>query len=238
MNGRISWDLIFNALEKWRDEFSAAKRASAGTGGPAVAEVAQGRDCELNIDKADRPWAVLVSTILSLRTKDDVTRAASRALLAKAPHPKKLLRLTEQEIERLIYPAGFYRTKAVQLKKIARILIDRHNGRVPPDMDALLELPGAGRKTANLVLTEAFGMYGICVDIHVHRICGRAGWIDASTPDKTEMALRKILPAKYWKRINGILVFYGQNICRPVSPFCSKCVIKKYCSQNGIERSR
>ena len=229
----MDWDKIFKILEKWRAGYSASLQAVSGIKGPAVGEVAE----EYNT-KADGPWAVLVSTILSLRTKDDVTRATSRALLSKAPGPIELLRLTEEQTIRLTYPAGFYRTKAAQMRKIARILLEQYNGQVPNNMDALLALPGVGRKTANLVLTEAFDMYGICVDIHVHRICNRAGWVDTKNPEATEMTLREILPKKYWKRINGLLVFYGQNICRPVSPHCSKCLIKKFCLQKDVERSR
>ena len=221
------WDTVFLSLENWRKKFL-ADREKEDT---AVTTIAQEY-------KAEKPWAVLVSTILSLRTKDDVTRAASRRLLAEAPCPEKLLELGPEETARLAYPAGFYRTKAASLTKIAGILLEKHSGQVPAEMDALLELPGVGRKTANLVITEAFGMYGICVDVHVHRICNRAGWIDTANPEKTEMALREILPKKYWKKINGLLVLYGQNICRPQSPFCSSCVIKTHCARRGVERSR
>jgi endonuclease-3 len=184
------------------------------------------------------PWAVLVSTILSLRTKDEVTTVRSRALLEKAPGPAELLKLGEKETARLAYPAGFYRTKAANLQKIAAILLERYEGLVPADMDALLALPGVGRKTANLVITEAFDMDGICVDIHVHRISNRLGWVETETPEKTEMTLREILPRKYWKRINSLLVLYGQRVCRPVSPFCSRCVMTKHCQRRGVERSR
>jgi len=138
----------------------------------------------------------------------------------------------------LIYPAGFYHNKAVSLKKIAVILIKQYGGKIPSTMDELLALPGVGRKTANLVLNEAFDIDAICVDIHVHRISNRCGWLFNKTPDETEMMLREILPLKYWKRINYLLVLYGQKLCRPVSPFCSKCVIKKYCAQNGVDKSR
>jgi endonuclease-3 len=143
-----------------------------------------------------------------------------------------------EECARLAYPAGFYRTKAANLAKIANILLEKYSGSVPADMDALLNLPGVGRKTANLVLTEAFDMYGICVDIHVHRICNRAGWVCTSEPEKTEMTLREKLPKRYWKRINGLLVLYGQNICRPQSPICSRCVIGEHCKRQGVGKSR
>jgi endonuclease-3 len=180
----------------------------------------------------------LVSTILSLRTKDDVTLEASRRLLAKAPGPKELAALSEDKIARHAYPARFYRTKAANLKKIAGILLEKYKGEVPADMDALLALPGVGRKTANLVLIEAFDLPGICVDVHVHRISNRCGWLCTKTPEETEMTLRDILPKKYWKGLNALLVLYGQNLCRPVSPYCSRCVIRAHCKRIGVERSR
>jgi len=223
---KINWDNIFIALNKWHDDISAASDGAE----PSVTTVAERYSHD--------PWAVLVSTILSLRTKDEVTLKASQKLLEKADSPEKLHKMKAEKIEELIYPAGFYRNKAASLKKIASILINQYNGKVPASMDNLLALPGVGRKTANLVLTEAFDLDGLCVDIHVHRISNRCGWVSAKNPDETEMILRKILPLKYRKRINSLLVLYGQKLCRPVSPFCSCCVIKKQCSRNGVERSR
>jgi endonuclease-3 len=216
------WDSIFHALSSWRKELSGQD--------PSVSTVAEhySRD----------PWAVLVSTILSLRTKDEVTLETSRRLLEKAPGPVELAAMKEEKAAKLAYPAGFYRTKAASLKKIANILLEQYAGKVPEDMDALLALPGVGRKTANLVLIEAFGKPGVCVDIHVHRITNRCGWLQSKTPDETEMILREILPRKYWKSINAMLVLYGQKLCRPVSPFCSRCVIKNHCMRIGVERSR
>jgi len=224
-----AWAAITKSLEKWREKILAD---------PAGEDTAVTTIAEEYAEGPGKPWAILVSTILSLRTKDEVTRVASRRLLDKAPDPARLLALGAEEIAGLAYPAGFYRTKAASLMKIAAILLTQYGGEVPADMDALLSLPGVGRKTANLVITEAFGMHGICVDIHVHRICNRAGWISAPTPDKTETALRETLPKKYWKRINGLLVLYGQNICRPQSPFCSRCVIGSHCLRLGVDRSR
>ena len=232
----INWDAIHKALDAWRKGLQAEREEAGFEKEPAVTTVAEHyrRD----------PWAVLVSTILSLRTKDDVTLETSRRLLAKAPGPARLAALREDQVARLAYPAGFYRTKAASLKKIAAILLQQYNGEVPPDMDALLALPGVGRKTANLVLIEAFDLPGICVDVHVHRISNRCGWhrtenrYGTKTPEETEMSLREILPKKYWKGINALLVLYGQNLCRPVSPFCSRCVIKPHCKQVGVERSR
>jgi endonuclease-3 len=219
---KIKWDAIFSALEKWREELCVQD--------PSVNTVAEhySRD----------PWAVLVSTIISLRTKDEVTLVSSARLLEKAPAPEKLNVMKEETVAKLIYPAGFYRNKAASLKKIAAILIEQYEGKVPPSMDALLALPGVGRKTANLVLTEAFDLDGLCVDIHVHRISNRCGWLSSKSPDETEMILRDILPKKYWKRINYLLVLYGQKLCRPVSPFCSNCVLDKYCARCGVQRFR
>jgi endonuclease-3 len=228
------WNAIFRSLEKWRKNFL-ADSASKDT---AVTALAAEYDEASMTPSSAKPWAVLVSTILSLRTKDEVTRVASRRLLEKAPGPVELLALGEEETARLAYPSGFYRTKAANLAKIAMILLEKYDGEVPADMDALLSLPGVGRKTANLVLTEAFDMYGICVDIHVHRICNRAGWVAAAAPEKTEEALREKLPKRYWKQINGLLVLYGQNVCRPVSPYCSRCVITTHCERLGVEKSR
>ena len=223
------WGTIFKSLENWR------RKVLAAPDGKDTAVTTVAEDYE---EGPDKPWAVLVSTILSLRTKDEVTREASRRLLEKAPDPSRLLALGVKETARLAYPAGFYRTKAANLMKISSIILKDHHGQVPADMDTLLSLPGVGRKTANLVITEAFGMYGICVDIHVHRISNRCGWLETPTPEKTEMRLREILPKRYWKKINGLLVLYGQQLCRPTSPYCSRCVITNHCQRNGVERSR
>ena len=228
------WGAIFKNLESWRRKFLAETQGED----TAVSTIAEEYKKKTYEQESAKPWAVLVSTILSLRTKDEVTRTASRRLLEKAPDPGRLLALGEEEIARLAYPAGFYRTKAASLVKIAAILLEKYKGEVPADMDALLSLPGVGRKTANLVITEAFDMYGICVDIHVHRISNRAGWVETANPEKTEARLREILPKRYWKRINGLLVFYGQNVCRPISPFCSRCVIREHCRRLGVGKSR
>jgi endonuclease-3 len=216
----VPWNRVVKALENWRRNLE----------DPSVTTVAEqySRD----------PWAVLVSTILSLRTKDEVTLVTSARLLEKAKNPAELDRLDEETVAALAYPAGFYRTKAANLKKIAAILLGQYGGKVPPDMDKLLALPGVGRKTANLVLIEAFDLPGICVDVHVHRICNRAGWIHTKNPEETEMALRECLPSQYWKGINALLVLYGQQLCRPLSPYCSRCVIAPHCGRHGVEKSR
>ena len=223
---RTDWDRIVRTLETWRRE----TQADGEEGDPSVSTVAEHHRRD--------PWAVLASTILSLRTKDEVTLVRSQALLERAPTPEQLLLLTTEEIEKLIYPVGFYHTKARNLQKIAAIIMDTYRGQVPSDMEALLALPGVGRKTANLTLTEGFDIDGICVDVHVHRITNRLGALRSKTPEQTEMLLREILPKKYWKRINLLLVLYGQRVCRPVSPFCSRCMLASHCARVGVERSR
>ncbi len=180
------------------------------------------------------PFDVLISTILSLRTKDAVTRAASRKLLAKADSPEAILRLKPEEIEELIYPVGFYKTKARTLHQVAESLIEKYGGQVPDDLEELLTLKGVGRKTANLVVTLGFGKPGICVDTHVHRMSNRLGYVQTKTPEDTEMRLREILPHEYWLEYNDLLVTWGQNICKPISPLCSKCAIYDYCKRVGV----
>ena len=186
----------------------------------------------------DRPFETLVSTILSTRTKDKVTEGASIRLLERAPTPATIASLSIREIERLIYPVGFYRTKAENLQKTCRRILNYHKGRVPRSMDELLALPGVGRKTANLVLTVGFGDYGICVDTHVHRISNIWGYVATKTPEETELVLRKKLPKRHWKTFNDILVTFGQNLCLPVSPWCSRCPIALHCPRIGLKRSR
>lgn len=187
---------------------------------------------------ADSPFTVLISCLLSLRTQDKTTHTASERLFRMAQDPEKMAALPTATIEKAIYPVGFYKTKAVNIKEICRILLSQHDGHVPDDLDELLTLPGVGRKTANLVVTIGYGKPGICVDTHVHRITNRWGYVRTKTPEKTEMALREILPRRYWLIINDLLVSYGQNICKPISPFCSQCRIRRYCAQTGVERSR
>jgi endonuclease-3 len=186
----------------------------------------------------DRPFETLISTMLSLRTKDRVTESASRRLLARAPTPELLASLPIQEVEHMIFPVGLYHTKALNLLKTCRRLVTDHEGRVPRSMDELLALPGVGRKTANLVLTVGFNDYGICVDTHVHRISNLWGYVATETPEETEFTLRKRLPKRHWKTYNDILVTFGQNLCLPVSPWCSRCPIAAYCPRIGIGRSR
>lgn len=184
------------------------------------------------------PFKVLVSTMISLRTKDEVTAHASERLYKLGDTPKKMLKLSEEQIAEAIYPAGFYKTKAKNILKVCQILLDDYQGRVPEEIDLLVSFPGVGRKTANLVRTLGYELPGICVDTHVHRITNRWGYIETKNPDKTEMRLREILPQKYWIPINDYLVAYGQNICAPVSPHCSKCTLSDYCQKTGVKKSR
>jgi endonuclease III len=184
------------------------------------------------------PFHILIATILSLRTKDTLTSVVAPRLFAAADTPAALLALDEAQIAELIYPVGFYRTKARSIRQVCALLIERHAGQVPADLDALLALPGVGRKTANLVLTMGFGLPGICVDTHVHRICNRWGYLRTKDPDSTELALRAKLPQEYWIPINGLLVTLGQNICHPTSPRCSACPVVQYCQRVGVTRSR
>ena len=184
------------------------------------------------------PFMVLISCLLSLRTKDKVTAEASNRLFKLANNPEKILGLSIKNIEKAIYPVGFYKTKAKRIKEICKALLDDYGGVVPDEIDELLKLNGVGRKTANLTVTLGYGKLGICVDTHVHRISNRLGLVKAKTPEQTECALRKKLPKKHWLIYNDLLVTYGQNLCVPVSPWCSKCKIFKYCKRVGVKKSR
>jgi endonuclease-3 len=219
MGKKPEWDIIFQSLRK---ELKSKLL-------PSVSLVAE---------EDPDPYRILISTVISLRTKDEVTTKAAGKLLRRAPSIEKLASLKEEEIRKLIYPAGFYRIKAKNLKRIAGILIHDYGSRVPADCDALLSLPGVGRKTANLVLNLGFGIHAICVDTHVHRISNRTGWIATKTPEETETTLMGILPRHYWIEINELLVILGQNICTPISPRCSLCPITGHCKRVGVDRSR
>lgn len=219
-----------NPVRDWDRILRLLKTRLEGAELPSVSIVAR--------EFARDPFRILVSTILSLRTKDRVTLEASQRLLEKAPNPEALLALREEEIQTLIYPVGFYRIKARNLKDIARQLIDRFQGTVPADQELLLSLPGVGRKTANLVLNLGYGIPAICVDTHVHRISNRLGWVSTRTPEQTEYALMEVLPQSYWIPINEVLVAYGQRVCTPTSPFCSTCPLEQECPKIGVKRSR
>ena len=184
------------------------------------------------------PFRILVSCLLSLRTKDKTTSEASARLFALAHTPVGLLKLSRRRIEGAIYPVGFYRTKAKAIHAISRRLLEDYQGKVPQSIEELTTLPGVGRKTANLVVTVGYQKPGICVDIHVHRITNRWGYVKTKTPEETEQALRARLPKRYWITFNDLLVPYGQNLCQPVSPFCSRCKLVDICDRVGVVRSR
>lgn len=183
-------------------------------------------------------FRVLVSTLLSLRTKDETTGPAALRLFSRAETPQQMLQLSEQEIRDLIYPVGFYKVKAGRLRQIAAILLDSYQGLVPDSLEELLKLPGVGRKTANLVLILGHQKPGICVDVHVHRISNRWDYVQTRSPDDTEMQLRAKLPGEWWMRYNDLLVAFGQSICKPVSPLCSSCPVADFCPRRGVTKSR
>ena len=184
------------------------------------------------------PYQILIATILSLRTKDTLTAQIAPKLFSLADNPQAMVRHSEETIAQVIYPVGFYRNKAKNILAISHQLIAAYGGRVPDELDELLKLPGVGRKTANLVLTAGFQKSGICVDIHVHRISNRWGYVQTKTPEQTEFALREKLPPPYWIEYNALLVSFGQNLCTPVSPWCSRCPVAEFCDRVGVDRSR
>jgi endonuclease-3 len=196
---------------------------------PSVSTIAQG---------PPSPFRVLIATILSLRTKDEVTLPASQRLFEKADTPSQMLRLSEKEIEQLIYPVAFYRNKTKHILQICRVIIEQYGGIVPNDIETLLRFKGVGRKTANLVLILGYGIPAMCVDTHVHRISNRFGFIRTKSPDESEQQLRKKLPVRYWMKYNDLLVSFGQNVCKPISPHCSKCPIFSYCPKKGVDKHR
>jgi len=189
-------------------------------------------------DRSNDPYQVLISCLLSLRTQDKTTAEATERLFRLAKTPSEMVRLSPKAIREAIYPVGFYRTKARTLLSVSRDLIGRFESRVPDDLEELLTLKGVGRKTANLVVTLGFGKPGICVDTHVHRISNRWGYVKTKTPEQTEWALREKLPKRYWIIFNDLLVTFGQNLCKPISPQCSQCPISKHCDRIGVGRSR
>lgn len=184
------------------------------------------------------PFFVLISCLLSLRTKDKVTGEASKRLLALAKTPEEMLKLSTEQIEKPIYPVGFYKTKTKRIKQICKDLVEKYNSEVPNSMEELLNLKGVGRKTANIVVTMAFNKPGIAVDTHVHRICNRLGLVSTKKPEDTETELRKQLPKKYWIFLNSLLVTHGKKVCTPISPKCGICPIEEYCKKVGVLKSR
>lgn len=184
------------------------------------------------------PFKVLLSTIISLRTKDEVTIEASKRLYKILKKPKDIYQINDEDIEKAIYPCGFYKRKTVQIRKACERIDKEFNGEVPKYIDILMTFEGVGRKTANLVLSEGYNIPAMCVDTHVHRISNRLGYIQTKTPEESEIKLREKLPLKYWIRYNTLLVALGQSICRPISPHCSKCEINKYCKKIGVTTNR
>jgi endonuclease III len=208
---------------------TALREAAPGWSAPVVSQMAS---------LSRNPYQVLIACLLSLRTKDETTGPAARRLFALAETPQKMLTLTKAQIEKAIYPVGFYKTKAQTVLDISRTLVEQYAGRVPDEIDELVTFKGVGRKTANLVVTQGFQKPGICVDTHVHRISNRWRYVETKTPEETERALRAKLPQPYWIEINDLLVAMGQTICHPTSPKCSLCPIEKHCAKIGVVRSR
>ena len=204
------------------------KKAVRGCRIPSVTVISQKND----------PFAVLVSCIISLRTRDEVTYPASARLLKLAKTPAQLIKLSNAKLEQAIYPAAFFRNKSQSIKELCKDLVDNYEGRVPDKLEELLKLKGVGRKTANLTLILGHNKPGICVDIHVHRISNRWGYVKTKSPNETEMVLRDKLPKCYWKGYNDLLVTFGQNICKPVSPFCGSCPIAEICPKIDVSKYR
>lgn len=208
-------------------------KAIAGSSGgdplPSVSKIAR---------KRREPYRILISTIISLRTKDEVTDAASARLFAIADTPESMSRIDLRTIRRAIFPAGFYKTKAVTIREISRRLAREYGGKVPDSVDELTRFKGVGRKTATLVVSLGYGKPAICVDTHVHRISNRLGLVETKNPTETEFALMDIVPQRYWIGYNELLVRFGQNTCKPVSPFCSECPVGRDCPRIGVEKNR
>jgi endonuclease-3 len=218
-------------IEHVDEIFSLLKKQMKQYGQPIVSQKKK--------DLPESPFVTLISCLLSLRTKDEVTAQASRRLLMKYHTPQKIVQLKTKQIEKMIYPVGFYKTKARRIKDISQILLDKYEGYVPDTMEGLLSLKGVGRKTANIVMVYGHKKHGyLPIDTHCHRIPNRLGWIKTKTPDETEQVLKKILPLRYWDDFNDLFVRFGQTICVPVSPFCSRCSLQKYCKKVGVTTSR
>jgi endonuclease-3 len=177
-----------------------------------------------------RPFRILIATILSARTKDENTTKAADKLFKLYGTPQKLAKAKVKDVEKVIKSVGFYHVKSKRIIEVANLILSKYNGKVPADIDKLVDMPGVGRKTANCVLVYAFEKPAIPVDTHVHRISNRLGLVDTKTPEETEMALREKIPKKYWLDINNTFVMYGQNICKPISPMCHVCKIRKTCN--------
>ncbi|MGB5056261.1 MAG: endonuclease III [Nitrospirales bacterium] len=189
-------------------------------------------------EQGSDPFEILIACVLSLRTRDQVTAEASKRLFAISSAPFSMAKMQVEKIEKAIFPVAFFRVKAKQIKVLSQKICKDFHGKAPDTIGDLLSLPGVGRKTANLVVTLAYKMPGICVDTHVHRICNRWGYVFTTNPEGTEQALRGKLPRKWWIPLNGMLVPFGQNICTPISPWCSVCTLSQYCPKNGVLSKR
>lgn len=220
--------LFLRAVNKILKTISLIKRQSGSFKVPSVTQVSYYKD----------PYRVLISCILSLRTKDKTTIEASKRLFNIAKTPVRMIKLSKGRLAKLIYPVGFYRNKSGVILGISKSIIRDFKGRVPGNLEDLLSLKGVGRKTANLVLGLGFGIPAICVDTHVHRISNRLGWVKTRTPEETEYALARIIPRRLWIELNTLLVTFGQNLCLPVSPFCSKCSVSGFCQKRGVTHAR
>ena len=183
------------------------------------------------MDNFKNPYLVLIACILSLRTNDKTTYPATLRMLKLAKTPQEMMNVAEEDLAKAIYPVGFYKNKAGQIIELSKIIVEKYNGKVPDSIDELCKFRGVGRKTANLVMTLGFGEPAICVDVHVHRIFNRLGYIQTKNPEETEFALREKLPKTYWIPINTLLVTHGQNVCKPIKPQCEVCPISKYCAK-------
>lgn len=184
------------------------------------------------MEEFKNPYLVLIACILSLRTNDLTTYPATLRMLEIGKEPKDFAYCDIERLTKAIYPVGFYKNKAKQIIELSRIIVEELDNKIPDTIEDLIKFNGVGRKTANLVLAKGFGIPAICVDVHVHRICNRLGYVKTKNPEETEFALRKKLPVKYWLDINTLLVTHGQNICRPIKPQCDICPIKEYCAKN------
>lgn len=183
------------------------------------------------MDSFKNPYLVLIACILSLRTNDRTTYPATLRMLELAKTPEKMMNVSEDDLAQAIYPVGFYKNKAGQIIELSKKIVKDYGGKVPNSIDELCKFRGVGRKTANLVMTLGFGVPAICVDVHVHRIFNRLGYVKTKTPEETEFALREKLPVEYWIPINTLLVTHGQNVCKPIKPKCEECPISKYCDK-------
>ena len=189
-------------------------------------------DFVMLMEKYRDPYLVLISCILSLRTNDKTTYPATLRMLSLGKTPQEISKVSEDELAKAIYPVGFYKNKAKQIIELSKEIVEKYNGKVPDTIEELVKFNGVGRKTANLVIAKGFNKPAICVDVHVHRICNRWGYVNTKTPDETEMALRKILPVEYWMDFNTLLVTHGQNICKPIKPNCKICPLDSMCTKN------